>query len=357
MHQDGSFVVTKHEGTGGLVSLGTVTAQLLYEIASERYMNPDVVARFDTIHLEQQGPDRVLVTGVRGESAPDTAKVCINYLGGFRTTMTFVLTGLDIEEKAKLAEETLFAELGGRERFDEVTVKLTRSDRENPGSNDEASAFLRVTVKDKDAHKVGRAFSGAVVEMALANYPGFYMTSGPSSESSYGVYWPSLVPIDAIDQVVVAHDGSRIQVPPVKPGVSVSVGSVVLPSVRAPGGRTTRVPLGTILGARSGDKGGNANVGLWARSDVGYAWLAHYLTVERFKELVGEARDLEVRRYELPNLRALNFVVVGLLGEGVASSTRTDAQAKSLGEYVRAKLVDLPVALLADAPARPTAES
>ncbi|OGO51417.1 MAG: exopolyphosphatase [Chloroflexi bacterium RBG_16_68_14] len=357
MHQDGSFVVTKHEGTGGLVSLGTVTAQLLYEIGGERYMNPDVVARFDTIHLEQQGPDRVLVTGVRGEPAPEATKVCINYLGGFRNTMTFVLTGLDIEGKARLAEETLFAELGGRDRFDEVTVKLTRSDRENPGSNEEASAFLRVTVKDRDPRKVGRAFSGAVVEMALANYPGFYMTSGPSSEVSYGVYWPALVPVDAIDQVVVAHDGSRIQVPPVKPEVSVSVEPVVGPSVRAAGGRTTRVPLGTIFGARSGDKGGNANVGLWARSDAGYAWLADYLTVERFKELVGEARDLEVRRYQLPNLRALNFVVVGLLGEGVASSTRTDAQAKSLGEYVRAKLVDLPVALLADAPARPTAES
>ena len=357
MHEDGAFVVTKHEGTGGLVSVGTVTAQLLYEIASERYMNPDVVARFDTIHLEQQGPDRVLVTGVRGEPAPETAKVCINYLGGFRSTMTFVLTGLDIEEKAKLAEETLFAELGGKERFDEVTVQLTRSDRENPESNEEASAFLRVTVKDRDPGKVGRAFSGTVVEMALANYPGFHMTGGPSSEGSYGVYWPTLVPVDAIDQVVVAHDGSRVQVPPVRPEVGVPVEPVVGPSARAPGGTTTRVPLGTVIGARSGDKGGNANVGLWARSDAGYAWLADYLTVERFKELVGEARDLEVRRYQLPNLRALNFVVIGLLGEGVASSARTDAQAKSLGEYVRAKVVDLPVALMADAPARRTAGS
>ena len=183
MHEDGSFVVTKHEGTGGLVSVGTVTAQLLYEIGSERYLNPDVVARFDTIRLEQEGPDRVLVSGVRGEPAPDTTKVCINYLGGFRNTMTFVLTGLDIEAKAKLAEDTLFAALGGKESFDEVSVKLTRSDQEDPASNEEASAFLRVTVKDKDARKVGRAFSSAVVEMALASYPGFTMTSGPQRRS------------------------------------------------------------------------------------------------------------------------------------------------------------------------------
>ncbi|MCH7483829.1 MAG: DUF1446 domain-containing protein [Chloroflexi bacterium] len=350
MHDDGSFIVTKHEGTGGLVSTGTVTAQLLYEIGSERYLNPDVVARFDTIELEQEGPDRVRVSGVRGEPAPDTTKVCINYLGGFRNTMTFVLTGLDIEKKAKLAEEALFAELGGKEQFDEVDVRLTRSDKEDPESNEEASAYLRVTVKDKDAQKVGRAFSAKVVEMALANYPGFHMASGLSSENAFGVYWPALVPVDAIDEVVVTHDGSRIPVPPVKSDESVTVEPASTPAAALPTGPTTRVPLGTIFGARSGDKGGNANVGVWARSDAAYAWLADFLTVERFKELVREARDLEVLRYELPNLRALNFVIVGLLGEGVSSSTRPDPQAKSLGEYLRAKLVDLPQELLADAP-------
>ena len=352
MHGDGSFVITKHDNTGGLVSVGTVTAQLLYEIGSARYLNPDVVARFDTITLEQEGPDRVTVSGVRGEPAPDTTKVCINYLGGFRNTMTFVLTGLDIEAKAKLAEDTLFAALGGKESFGEVSVKLTRSDKEDPASNEEASAFLRVTVKDKDTRKVGRAFSSAVVEMALASYPGFTMTSGPSEESSYGVYWPALVPTAAIEQVVVAHDGSRIGVPPVAAGSKAEVTPPKAPDVRVPDGPTERLPLGTVFGARSGDKGGNANLGVWARSDAGYAWLAHYLTIEQFRELMGEARNLEVQRYELPNLRSVNFVIAGLLGEGVASSTRIDPQAKSLGEYLRAKVADLPVSLLAEAPRR-----
>lgn len=351
MRSDGSFVVTKHPGTGGLVSVGTVTAQLLYEIEGPRYLNPDVVARFDTIHLQEDGPDRVLVTGVRGEPAPTTTKVCINYLGGFRNTMTFVLTGLDIEEKARLAEDALFAALGGKHRFDDVAVQLIRSDRADPASNEEANAFLRVTVKDKDPRKVGRAFSGAVVEMALANYPGFHMTSGPSAETAFGVYWPTLVSADAVEEVVVTDDGSRIRVS--RPSTPSSEPLNLAPrpqSVEAPAAPTVRVPLGTVFGARSGDKGGNANVGIWARSDAGYAWLAENLTIPRFKELIAEARDLEVRRYELPNLRALNFVVVGLLGEGVASSTRSDPQAKSLGEYLRAKVVDLPVALLQDAP-------
>src|SRR5574341_926372 len=362
MHPDGSFVVTKHEGTGGLVSVGTVTAQLLYEIGSARYLNPDVVARFDTIHLEQEGPNRVLVTGVRGEPSPDTTKVCINYLGGFRNSVAFVLTGLDIEDKARLAEDTLLSELGGRDQFDDVTVQLTRTDKPDPPTNEEAAAILRITVKAKDPSRVGRPFTAKMVEMALANYPGFHTASGLSDESAYGVYWPALVPVDAIEEVVVADDGSRITVPPAAspvgegpspPAQAPAAASPVEegPSPPNPGGPTRRLPLGRAFGARSGDKGGNANVGIWARSDAGYVWLAGYLTVVRFKELVSEARDLEVLRFELPHLRALNFVVLGLLGEGVSSSTRPDPQAKSLGEYVRAKLVDLPDSLLADAPA------
>lgn len=354
MREDGSFVVTKHENTGGVVSVGTVTAQLLYEIGSECYLNPDAVARFDTIRLGEEGPDRVLVTGVKGEPPPDTTKVCINYLGGFRNSVTFVLTGLDIEEKARLAEETLLSELGGRDQFDDVAVQLIRSDKPDPATNEEASAFLRITVKGKDPNRVGRSFIAKMVEMALASYPGFHTSTGLSSESAYGVYWPTLVPVDACEEAIVAHDGSRISIPPPPVRKAPSLPAVPAPtSAAAPvDGPTRRVPLGTIFGARSGDKGGNANVGIWARSDAAYEWLAGFLTVERFKTLISEARDLLVERYELPNLWALNFVIVGLLGEGVSSSTRPDPQAKSLGEYVRAKVVDLPEALLPDAPVR-----
>jgi len=348
---DGSAVITKHPGTGGLVSVGTVTAQLLYEIGGPRYANPDVVARFDTIRLEQEGPDRVRLSGVRGEPAPDQTKVCINYLGGYRNSMTFVLTGLDIEAKAAAVEAALFRSLGGRDRFDEVDVRLIRTDRPDADTNEAASAQLRVTVKDADPTKVGRAFSAAATELALANYPGFHTTSAPGGESAYGVYWPTLVPSDVIDQVVVAADGSTTHVPPTSAaGSAPSIPVSAPPSLPPPGGPTRRLPLGTVFGARSGDKGGNANVGVWARSDTGYAWLAANLTVESFHRLVPEADALEVQRYELPNLRAVNFVVVGLLGEGVASSTRPDPQAKSLGEFLRSRVVELPESLLADAP-------
>ncbi len=351
MERDGSFVVTKHAGSDGLVSRGTVTAQLLYEIAEPAYRNPDVIARFDTIELEDVGADRVRVSGVRGEPRPDDLKVCINYVGGYRNAMTFVLTGLHIEAKAALAETTLLSKLGGAEAFDEIECRLVRSDRPGADDNEEASAFLRVTVKDRDPRKVGRAFSNKVTEMLLASYPGIYTTTPPGGEREFGVYWPTTVPAECVDHVAVGHDGAQTAIPHTPaPARPVVVAAAPRELAQMPGGETVRAPLGTVFGARSGDKGGNANVGVWARSDAGYRWLAETLDAARFRELVPEAADLEVRRYGLPNLRALNFIVVGLLGEGVASTTRFDAQAKSLGEFLRSQLVDLPTLLLADQP-------
>jgi hypothetical protein len=365
--EDGSSVITKHPGTGGEVSVGTVTAQLLYEIAGHHYPNTDVVARFDTVQVDEVGPDRVRLSGIRGLPAPRDVKVCCNLLGGWRNSMTFVLTGLDIEAKADLTVRSLSDALGGTGQFAEFDARLIRSDKPDAPTNVEATAQLRVTVKDEDADRVGRRFSGAATELALAGYPGLHLTAPPGAGTAYGVYWPALVPADLVVPAVVRPDGSRIDVPhhghraPDGPVVveaadaSLAPGVPVAPDTAAPApervrtadaGATVRMPLGTVIGARSGDKGGNANVGLWARSDEAWEWLDAELTLERFLELLPEADALEVQRYAFPNLRALNFVVVGLLGEGVASSTRPDPQAKGLGEYLRSRAVDLPVHLV-----------
>jgi hypothetical protein len=346
---DGSAVVTKHPGTGGLVSVGTVTAQLLYEIAGPAYEGPDVVARFDTVRVEVMGPDRVRLSGTRGEPAPDRLKVAINYLGGFRNTMSFVLTGLDIESKAAMAETALFDRLGGREQFQSADTHLVGHPTPDPSSAEQSVAELRVTVKDPDPSKVGRAFSSAAIELTLASYPGCYTTSPPTDATPYGIYWPTLVRADLVDQTVVLDDGRRLPVkrppgpapaPVGERSQSPEAGDVAVHR------HLTPVPLGRVFGARSGDKGGNANVGIWARDERAYGFLAGFLTVEKFRELIPEARDLQVQRYELPNLLAVNFVVVGLLGEGVSSSTRVDPQAKGLGEWLRARVVELPVELL-----------
>ncbi|MGO8872460.1 MAG: acyclic terpene utilization AtuA family protein [Acidimicrobiales bacterium] len=355
--EDGSSVITKHPGTGGEVSVGTVTAQLLYEIAGREYPNTDVVALFDTIAVEEEAPDRVRVSGTRGQPAPEQVKVCLNLLGGWRNSMTFVLTGLDIEAKATLTLRSLEAALGGTDQFGEFDARLIRSDKPDAPVNVEATAQLRVTVKDADPERVGRRFSGAATELALAGYPGLHLTAPPTAGTVYGVYWPALVPADLVTPEVVHADGRRLAVPhtaylsgrvadgDADADVSVSdVAAVASPT----GSASRRVPLGTIIGARSGDKGGNANVGFWARSNAAWDWLDRWLTLERFRALLPEADDLDVRRHRFANLRALNFVVVGLLGEGVASSTRPDPQAKGLGEYLRSRLVDIPADLLSD---------
>ncbi len=348
---DGSSVITKHNGTGGLVSPGTVTAQLLYEIDSPRYAGPDVVAHFDSVKLAQVAPGRVLISGARGTPPPPTLKVALNYLGGYRNTMTMVLTGLDIEEKAAWAQDELFSLLGGRDRFGEVDVRLLRFDRPDAAASEQATAHLRITVEDHDQERVGRSFSDATMALALGGYAGFHTTTPPTAASAYGVFWPALVPAGVVEQVVVLPDGSRRIVPhspPHPPGDPAPAPAAERPAAAGvvPGGPTVRVPLGRVAGARSGDKGGNANVGLWARRPEAFGWLRGALTVERLRDLLPEAAGLEVRRYELPNLHALNFVVVGLLGEGVGASTRPDPQAKGLGEYLRSRHIDVPAMLL-----------
>ncbi len=339
---DGSSVITKHPGTGGLVSVGTVTAQLLYEIAEPAYRNPDVIAHVDTATLTQVGPDRVEISGTRGSPPPATTKVAINLLGGFRNTMTLVLTGLDIEEKAAWARSELFGILGGEEQFAEADVRLLRFDTPDAPTNEQATAHLRITVKDPDPRKVGRRFANATMELALGGYAGFHTTTPPTPEAAYGVYWPALVPASVVDHAVVLPDGTTHHVLPTPSGPMITVDLVTPSWTDEP---TTTAPLGLICGARSGDKGGNANVGFWARDPAAYPWIRAYLTVDRLKSLLPEAADLRVRRYELPRLAAVNFVIVGLLGEGVAASTRPDPQAKGLGEYLRSRVVDVPVTL------------
>ncbi len=349
MSADGSCVVTKHPGTGGAVTVETVTAQIVYEIQTPDYLNPDVVTRFDTVSLSDDGPDRVRVSGVRGRPAPDTAKVCLNYPGGYRNSATFVATGLDIEAKADFAVRGLDDALGGMEIFAETDIRLIRTDKENAASNFEAQARLRITVKDEDEHKVGRRFFNAVAEFGLASYPGIYLEQCDRVASAYGVYWPALVPVDVPQQKVVFLDGRELDVP--GPPVQQHAPRASDPAVAEPAtdaGETVTAPLGLIVGARSGDKGGDANIGLWARSDEVYAWMRSYLDTDRLRSLLPEATDLDVDRYELASLRAVNFVVRGLLGEGVAATTRPDPQAKGLGEFVRSRFVEIPRSLLPD---------
>lgn len=340
VHPDGSSVITKHPGTGGAVTVGTVTAQLLYEIGAPRYAGPDVTARFDTIALAQQGRDRVAISGVRGEAPPPTLKVGLNTLGGFRNEVTFVLTGLDIDAKAELVKQQLIdAGITG------AVWTLARTDHPDARVQEEAAALLHCVVRGPDPNALGRAFSGAAIELALASYPGFHVTAPPSDAAPYGVFTAAYVPAEQVPHVAVLDDGTRIDIAPASEFREIHPPDVTYRPAPADG-PTRQVPLGLLVGARSGDKGGSANVGVWTRTDEAFDWLVHWLGTDMFQQLLPETSTLRVIRHELPNLRALNFVVEGILGEGVASNARHDPQAKALGEWLRSRVVHIPEALL-----------
>jgi hypothetical protein len=344
LRRDGSSVITKHPGTGGAVTVDTVTAQLMYEVQDARYAGPDVTTRLDTIEVGQDGTDRVRISGTRGEAPPPELKVSLNGLGGFRNEMAFVLTGLDVEAKAELAQRQL--EAGLVRRPTELTWTLSRLDRPDADTEERASAILRCVVRDPDQDVVGRSFSGVAVEMALASYPGCSLTSVPGKASPYGVFTAGYVDQAQVPHVAVLPGGERVDVPPASETRSLeALPEPALPQP-LPIGPSRRVPLGTFVAARSGDKGGNANVGVWVRTEQQWRWLAHALTVDRLRTLLPEAAELPITRTVLPNLRALNFVVEGILGEGAASQARFDPQAKGLGEWLRSRHIDVPEALL-----------
>ncbi|WP_428985469.1 acyclic terpene utilization AtuA family protein [Streptomyces globosus] len=351
--QDGSCVITKHPGTGGAVTVGTVTAQLLYETQGARYRGPDVTARLDTVRLADAGPDRVAVAGTAGEPPPDTLKAGVTRIGGWRNEVVFVLTGLDIEAKAALVREQLADALAP---VASVRWTLARTDHGDADTQEEASALLRLAVRDPSAERVGRALTSAAVELALGSYPGFHVTAPPGPAQPYGMFEAGAVPAEAVAAAAVLADGTRIPVPaggrprqaaPAgAPATAEPPGPSAPPKPPAPPAPVRRAPLGLVAGARSGDKGGDANIGVWAEDPAAWPWLHATLTEDRLRDLLPEVRGLTVTRHVLPNLRALNFTVEGVLGAGAASAHRFDPQAKALGEWLRSRLLDIPAHLL-----------
>lgn len=349
IYDDGSFYVTKHPDTGGLVSTGTVTAQLLYEINSPAYVNPDVIAHFDTLKIEEVEKDKVYVSGCRGSSPPDKHKVCINLAGGFRNGMEIILTGLDIEDKAKVFTDALFNSVGGRKQFDDVSIQLHRTDKENPNSNEEAMASLLVSVKSKDQNLVGRLFSAKIIELALANIPGFFAQGGVKSSGPVIIYWPALVDSKHIKEKVHI-DGEEIEVIPTSQleleEIYYQKEPIKIKKIKKEDEK--EIYFGEIYGTRSGDKGGCANLGVWAKNANSFAFLHDFLTVKKLKELLPDLNQYKIERFELANINSLNFYIHDILQDGVSSNDKKDGQAKSLGEYLRAKKVKVPQSIIGD---------
>ena len=340
IEESGNFKIYKHKGTGGLVSTGTVTAQLLYEISSPKYLSPDVIAHFDSLKIEDLGDDKVFISNVKGSPPTNKHKACINLAGGYKNSMELIVTGLDIEEKARIFTDELFRSLGGKDVFDDVSIQLIRTDKEEPLTNEEAMAILKIDVKSSSPEKVGRIFSAKVIELALANYPGWTAQSEIKQASPFISYWPALVDSKNVKEKLHFNNESKVieiekhQEQPINLE-KINIDEYVSKDIE-------KINFGRIFGTRSGDKGGCANLGVWAKDASSYSYLYHFLTVEQLKKLLPDLECFEIERYELPNIFALNFYVKGILENGVSSNNRRDGQAKSLGEYLGTKLIDCP---------------
>ena len=343
---DGSSVITKNPGTGGAVTRDTVTAQLLYEIGEPAYLNPDVITHLDTAELTDLGDDRVQIRGVRGSAPPPTTKVAITGVGGWQNSVLVALTGSDLDAKAALVERSVDRYIETADGLDAVAIDRIGRAQHDPDSQNAGTELLRIAVQGtKDA--AGRAFSSRMVELALSSYPGLYSLGPPQPGSAFGVYWPALLDQRLLDHVVHHHDGTR---------EVIALGATVRESTPPAMTQTAQttwtdelvvVSLGEIVHARSGDKGGDANLGVWVRDAQAWEWLKSSLTVDELRRLLPETRALPIYRYELPNLGAVNFLIRGLLGTGATSTLRLDAQAKALGEWLRARSIKVPKSLVA----------
>lgn len=359
--EDGSSILTKPAGTDGAVTAETIISQLLYEVGGARYAGPDATLRLDSIALTDLGADRVHMSGVRGEAPPPDVKVSVTEIGGFRQEFTVLLTGLDPEAKAELVRAQFDDALdrAGLSVPQRMEWTLARTDHADAPAQEEATARLTLVARDENPKTVGRAFSNLLVEFALGSIPGFFSAAPPGEASVYGRFRPEFVA-----QSVPAHrvhvDGTTLEIeapadvrtleptpldehsPEPSDAVPASA-----PAPEASGGEAdmVTVPLGRLFGGRSGDKGGTANIGLWARTDRSWQWLRTELSTDRFRELLPEFAPQAIDRVELPNLRALNFVVHDALGEGVAYGARFDPQAKGLAEWLRARHITVPASL------------
>uniref|UniRef100_A0A832MJB9 DUF1446 domain-containing protein n=1 Tax=Eiseniibacteriota bacterium TaxID=2212470 RepID=A0A832MJB9_UNCEI len=346
---DGSFVVTKHGGTGGAVTVRTVKEQLVYEMGDPRaYITPDVVADFGSIRLEQAGRDRVRVWGVKGRPAPTSLKVSCSYADGWKASGALIISAPHAFDKACAFADLFWKRLG--ERFDETLTEFVGHSAcwgTIAPAVDPPEVLLRLSVRDREREKIER-FSKMVPAVILSGPPGVAVTGGRPQAQEVVAYWPALVPRDHVRPTVVGRDGERTLEWPT-PAVPMTP-PAALPREAWPAARGSARAVATTLGAlahgRSGDKGDTANIGVIARAPEIYPWLRKTLTAAAVKRRFKGICQGRVERHEVPNLWALNFLLHESLGGGGTVSLRLDAQGKTLAHALLAMPVRAPQALL-----------
>ncbi|KAE8359641.1 hypothetical protein BDV27DRAFT_149400 [Aspergillus caelatus] len=350
---DGSCIITKCEAYGGAVTKFNTIAQLLYELQGELYLNPDVAADLRNVSVDEVGLDRVRVYGTIGQPPPPTTKAMIAAPGGHQAEAIFYINGLDVNEKAEMLRNQLDHALRGN-NFCKLSIELYGSPAINPSSQQAGTVFLRVFAQARSMEDISaERFKTLIYALRMQSYPGYHMNLDfrMMDAKPFMEIFPALIPQNLIHHRIVLSNGLE-QDAPCAPNTRTypiqrpSYGTKI-PIPLTQFGATQAAPLGSIVHARSGDKGDNFNVGFFVRNSDEYPWLQSFLTVDRFKELLGDdwpKRDNEprVERCEFTNLLAVHFRVLDFLDGGIASSSRIDGLGKGIGEYLRSRVVEVP---------------
>ncbi|MGE0711506.1 MAG: acyclic terpene utilization AtuA family protein [Planctomycetota bacterium] len=350
---DGSFVVTKHPGTGGLVSVHTVSEQLVYEMGAAAYVAPDCVARFDSIRLEQEGPDRVRVSGIKGAPPPEKLKVSVSFMQGYRAFGRLVVASPNTLAKARKVKEVFWESVGGEGAFDHAHTQLIGYDACHPAhaQQEPNEVIVQLAVRDRDQKKIDKRFGPQVVPKVLSTVPGitYLGDQGRPRASEVVGYWPALISRDRVQvKVVVGAEEVALPQTDLSKAPAAAWTPPAPPAAKAASGKAARVPLARLCLARSGDKGDTCNVGVIARSPAIYAWCREHLTPALVKSRFEGFCLGEVERHEVPNILALNFLLHESLGGGGTLSLRLDAQGKTYAQHLLATEVEVDAALLED---------
>lgn len=359
---DGSFTCTKPEHTGGMVTVGTVAEQMLYEIGDpQAYLLPDVACDFSTAKLEQIGADRVLVTGATGRCPPDTYKVSATYMDAFRggTNMTFY--GMDAAKKAQTLGNAIFTaarttfETYGLSDFEETSIELlgaesqygSFSEIENP-----REVVMKIAVKHQEMTGVG-IFLKEAVGLGLATPPGLSGFAGSRPSPSPVVrLFSCLIPKSDVSVAIEIGD-SRTHCDEsfgeIFDSTELTRPNAATIMESRDSGDTVTVPLIALAWGRSGDKGDKANVGIIARDPrflpYIYASLTESTVAERFEHFLADTAPGNVERFLLPGSHAINFLLHNVLGGGGIASIRNDPQGKGYAQLLLAAPIQLPNAI------------
>ncbi|KAF1984845.1 DUF1446-domain-containing protein [Aulographum hederae CBS 113979] len=359
---DGSCVITKHPGTGGMVTVDTVRTQLLYELQGNVYLHSDSKAYLDNVSVESEGKDRVFVSGITGRPPPPTTKVAMYYHGGYQAQLLLNATGYGTDEKWKLLEmqvRSILAKSGAEKNISLLDFQIVGRPEQNPSSQLRSTTYCRLFAEAAEEAPL-RALQKAFGSIALQHFSGFHFALDTRTfvPRPFLSFYPALYPQSDLQEAAILLGSSSSDTTTIDAGhppkfepleARASYDASNAPSLSS-FGPTTPLRLGDIALGRSGDKGSNLNCGIFPKPAYKslWPWLRAFLSRERIIALLGDdwKDEFFLERVEFEKIQAVHFVVYGILGRGVSGSTRLDCLGKGFADFFRDKVVEVPVGLL-----------